>query len=102
MAGQKSSRKVPPHLALYCHHLLEMRRHDVDSWLTVAGRSSVGRYEVRRFCVCDATEFDKRYFNWWVLFTAIFLAIGFSIIIQLIPTMLNLSRSFFTFLASLS
>ena len=41
------------------------------------------------------------YFNWWLLFTAIFLAIGFFLIIQLIPTMLNLSRSFFKGIASL-
>ena len=39
------------------------------------------------------------YLNWWVPFTAVFLAIGFYFIIWLIPTMLNLSRSYFTLMA---
>ena len=38
------------------------------------------------------------FFNWWVLSTTTFLAIGFFIIIQLIPTLLNLSRSYFKWL----
>ena len=53
------------------------------------------------FAVAMLLSLLSGYFDWWVLVTAICLAIGFSIIIQLIPTMLNLSRSFFTFLASL-
>ena len=40
------------------------------------------------------------YFDWWVLFTVLFLAGGFFIIIQLIPVMLNLSRTYFVFVAS--
>ena len=40
------------------------------------------------------------YFAWWVLFTMLFLAGGFFIIIQLIPVMLNLSRTYFVFVAS--
>ena len=39
------------------------------------------------------------YFDWWVLFTPLFLAVGFFVVIQLIPLMLNLSRSFFVFIA---
>ena len=41
------------------------------------------------------------YFDWWVLFTAFFLAVGFFSILWIIPLMLNLSRSFFSFIASL-
>lgn len=40
------------------------------------------------------------YFNWWVLFTACFLAVGVIIVIRLIPTMLNLSRDYFKTVAS--
>ena len=40
------------------------------------------------------------YFDWWVPFTVLFLAGGFFIIIQLIPVMLNLSRTYFVFVAS--
>ena len=40
------------------------------------------------------------YFDWWVLFTVLFLTGGFFIIIQLIPVMLNLSRAYFVFVAS--
>ena len=41
------------------------------------------------------------YFNWWVLFTATCLSIGFFLIIRLVPPMLNLSRSFFKGIVSL-
>ena len=40
------------------------------------------------------------YFDWWVPFTVLFLTGGFFIIIQLIPVMLNLSRTYFVFVAS--
>ena len=49
---------------------------------------------VTYFAVAMFLSLISGFFNWWVLFTAIFLAIGFFIIIQLIPTMLNLSRSY--------
>ena len=41
------------------------------------------------------------YLNWNPIFTLIFLILGFIIIIWTIPTLLNLSRSFYTFLFAL-
>ncbi len=40
------------------------------------------------------------YFNWWVLFTVLFLAGGFLIMVQLIPLLLSMSRASFVLVAS--
>ena len=53
------------------------------------------------FIVAMFLSLISGFFNWWILCTTIFLAIGFFIIIQLIPTMLNLSRSYFKGIVSL-
>ena len=53
------------------------------------------------FFIAMLLSLTSGYYNWWILYTVIFFAVGLIIIIRLIPTMLNLSRSYFTFIASL-
>ena len=52
------------------------------------------------FAMAMLLSLASGYFNWWVILTAIFLAVGLIVILRLIPTMLNLSRSYFAFTAS--
>ena len=67
-----------------------------NPWQGVLGDAFISRLI---FAAAMLLSLVSGYFAWWVLFTAIFLAVGFTIILWFIPIFLNLSRSFYAWIA---